>query len=274
MKLKIVGSGGMFQIPNPFCKCSVCEEARRKRGRYERLGSSLYIEDIKMLIDTPEDIGVACDRQNISEIKYLSISHKDPDHTRGMRIVEPLGYDCIADEGTPIPFIALNEVVNDINAWNGDGLYYYENVLKCISIHRTNYVRIGEIDLHLINNKTHRGNMTFYTISDGIKKAIYACCDVKPFVHNELYFDANILIIGLVSDNGILKDGSSLENAPFRDDMFTLDEIIEIKHKYRIKRIIVTHIDEYWGKSYAYYKEFEKNLDNIFFAYDGMEIIL
>ena len=91
MKLRIVGSGGMFQIPNPFCRCPICEEARLKRGRYERLGPSIYIEDIQMLIDTPEDIGVACDRQGVSEIKYLSISHKDPDHTRGMRIVEPLG---------------------------------------------------------------------------------------------------------------------------------------------------------------------------------------
>ena len=53
MKLKIIGSGGMFQIPNPFCKCPLCEDARIKRGRYERLGPSLYIEDIKMLIDTP-----------------------------------------------------------------------------------------------------------------------------------------------------------------------------------------------------------------------------
>ena len=75
MKLKIVGSGGMFLIPNPFCKCSVCQEARIKRGRYERLGPSLYIEDIGMLIDTPEDIAVACDRQNIfpSPTRILTI---------------------------------------------------------------------------------------------------------------------------------------------------------------------------------------------------------
>lgn len=274
MRLKIVGSGGMFQIPNPFCKCPLCEEARLKRGRYERLGPSLYIEDIKMLIDTPEDIGIACDRQGISEIEYLSISHKDPDHTRGMRIVEPLGYDCIADKGSPIRFVALPEVVDDINAWNGDGLYYYQNVLHCISINKTNYIKIGEIEVHLVNNKTHRGNMTFYVISENNKKVIYACCDVKPFVHNELYFDADVLIIGLVSDDGILKDGSCLENAPFKDDMFTIDEIMELKHKYRIKRVIVTHIDEYWGKSYNHYKEVEKSLDNIFFAYDGIEIVL
>lgn len=274
MKLKIVGSGGMFQIPNPFCKCPLCEEARIKRGRYERLGPSLYIEDIYMLIDTPEDIGVACDRQGISNIEYLSISHKDPDHTRGMRIVEPLGYNCITDEGTPIQFIALPEVIDDINAWNGDGLYYYESVLRCISINKTDYIKIGKIEIHLINNKTHRGNMTFYVICDGNKKAIYACCDVKPFVPNDLYFDADVLIIGLVSDNGILKDGTNLNSAPFKNDMFTLDEIVEMKQAYRIKRVIITHIDEYWGKSYTYYQEFEKTLDNISFAYDGMEIIL
>ena len=97
---------------------------------------------------------------------------------------------------------------------------------------------------------------------------------MKPFVPNELYFNADFLIIGLVSDNGILKDGSSLDVAPFREDMFTLDEITEIKNNYGIKNIIITHIDEYWGKSYAYYQEFEKSLDNIFFAYDGMEIVL
>ncbi len=274
MRLKVVGSGGMFQIPNPFCKCSICEEARLKKGRYERLGPSLYIEDIKMLIDTPEDIGVACERQGVSNIEYLSISHKDPDHTRGMRIVEPLGYNCITDKGTPIQFVALPEVIDDVNAWNGDGLYYYEDILKCITINKTNYVKINDIEVHLINNKTHRGNMTFYIISEGCKKVIYACCDVKPFLPNKLYFDADILIIGLVSDNSILKDGSNLEDAPFKDDMFTLDEIMEIKRTYRIKQVIVTHIDEYWGKSYAYYREFEKTLDGISFAYDGMEIVL
>lgn len=274
MKLKILGSGGMFTIPNPFCKCPICEEARHKRGRYQRLGPSLYIEDIQMLIDTPEDIAIACDRQGISKIRYLSISHKDPDHTRGMRIVEPLGYDCIADSGTPIPFIALPEVVDDINAWNGDGLFYYEGVLKCISIHRTNYIKIENIEVNLVNNKTHRGNMTFYVISSGGKKAIYACCDVKPFVPNDLYFDADVLILGLVSDDGVLKDGSHLEDAPFKGDVFTMDELMEIKHKYRIRRIVVTHIDEYWGKSYAHYQQLEETLDGISFAYDGMEIIL
>ena len=43
---------------------------------------------------------------------------------------------------------------------------------------------------------------------------------------------------------------------------------------YRMKKMVVPHIDEIWGKSYGYYNELEKKLDNIFFAYDGMEIIV
>lgn len=101
MKLKVVGSGGMSLIPSSFCNCRICEEARIKRGRYERLGPSLYIEDIKLLIDTPEDIAISCDRQNITELKYLSISHKDPDHTRGVHIVESIGFDWITEKSTP-----------------------------------------------------------------------------------------------------------------------------------------------------------------------------
>lgn len=73
LKLKIIGSGGMSIIPSSFCKCKICEEARRKGGRYERLGPSLYIDDIKMLIDTPEDIAVACNRQRICySLVYLN----------------------------------------------------------------------------------------------------------------------------------------------------------------------------------------------------------
>lgn len=115
LKLKIVGSGGMSIISSSFCKCKICQEARQKGGRYERLGPSLYIDDIKMLIDTPEEIAVACNRQNITEVKHLSISHSDPDHVKGMRIVEKIGYDFIQEKSMPIGFYALPEVIEDIN---------------------------------------------------------------------------------------------------------------------------------------------------------------
>jgi hypothetical protein len=273
MKLKIVGSGGMSIIPSSFCRCSICEEARQKGGRYERLGPSLFIDDIKMLIDTPEDIAVACNRQNISEVRHLSISHRDPDHVKGIRIIEKIGYDFITDTNTPIGFYALPEVVEDINRFNLDCLKYYGEVLNCINVNETSHVKIDHFEIDLINNNPDR-NITFYVIRENDKKVIYACCNPKPFAHHDLYFDADLLIISLVSDNGILNNGTKLADAPFKDEIFTLDEIIELRNYYRIKKIIVTHIDEMWGKSYGYYRELEKELDQISFAYDGMEIIV
>lgn len=65
-----------------------------------------------------------------------------------------------------------------------------------------------------------------------------------------------------------------MKDTPLKEEIFTLDEVVKLKNDYRIKKIIVTHIDEIWGKSYGYYSELEKKLDNIFFAYDGMEIIV
>lgn len=273
MKLKVVGSGGMSIIPSSFCTCKICEEAREKGGRYERLGPSLYIDDINLLIDTPEDIAVACNRQQISEVKHLSVSHRDPDHVKGIRLVEKIGYNYITGKSTPIDFYALPEVIRDINQMNLNCLKYYEDVLGCISVHETSHIKIAGFDIHLLNNNPER-NITFYVISQGRKKVVYACCNPKPFAHNDLYFDADVLIISMVSDDGILNDGTELKSSPFKDDIFTLDEVIEIKNHYRIKRVIITHIDEMWGKSYGYYCKLEEELDNVFFAYDGMEIVI
>lgn len=273
MKLKIIGSGGMSTIPSSFCKCKICEEARQKGGRYERLGPSLYIDDIKMLIDTPEDIAVACNRQNITKVKRLSISHSDPDHVRGIRIVEKIGCDFIKGTSAPIDFYALPEVIKDINLMNRDCFHYYGNVLHCISVNETSHIKTDNIEIDMINNNPKR-NITFYVIRENEKKAIYACCNPKPFADCDLYFDADCLIVGMVSDDGTLNDGTKLMDAPFKHEIFTLDEAIELKNHYRIKQLIVTHIDEIWGKSYGYYHEFEKKLDNILFAYDGMEIII
>ena len=41
---------------------------------------------------------------------------------------------------------------------------------------------------------------------------------------------------------------------------------MEIKHKYRIKQIIVTHIDEYWANHMLTIKKVEKSLDNVSFC--------
>ncbi|MCX0370259.1 hypothetical protein LIZ77_05670 [Clostridium perfringens] len=45
-----------------------------------------------------------------------------------------------------------------------------------------------------------------------------------------------------------------------------------MKNKYNIKRVIITHLEEDFGKSYDDYVELEKELAGIKFTYDGMKI--
>lgn len=62
------------------------------------------------------------------------------------------------------------------------------------------------------------------------------------------------------------------EDNLLRDELFTIGDIEELKNKYNIKRVIITHLEEDCGKSYDDYVELEKELDGIEFVYYGMKI--
>ena len=67
--------------------------------------------------------------------------------------------------------------------------------------------------------------------------------------------------------------GKACNNRLYRH-IRTFEKIIKNYFVIYDKQIIVTHIDEYWGKSYADYQKVEETLENVSFAYDGMEIVL
>lgn len=118
-------------------------------------------------------------------------------------------------------------------------------------------------------------HVAVFVISSNDKKIIYAPCDVKPFPKSEKFQDADVLIIGNTIVGETLKGGFVLnEDNPLRKELFTLDEIDTMRIQYDIKRVIITHLEEDWGKSYDDYKELEKELNLIQFAYDGLKIQL
>lgn len=278
MKLKIIGSGGCVALPKPLCKCRICKEARLKGHPYSRYGCSLFIEDLGMLIDTPEDITQAINYSELDEINYVLYSHVDPDHTLGMRVFEHIrlnwleiskGKECT----NPVNVLAMDHVMEDINSIKfklGSYLDYYENVRKLIirkSIESSIIIDGIKISFLKVNHAT------IFVFEKYDKKVIYAPCDVKPFPKDIIFEDADLLIIGNTVVGDKLKDGFILdENNPLRKELFTLDEIQNLKNNYGIKNVIITHLEEDWGKSYDDYIKLEKQYKNIKFAYDGMKI--
>lgn len=279
MKIKITGSGGCVSTPKPCCGCPVCKQAREKGFPYARTGCSLFIEDEKILIDTPEDINYSLNNARIDEVRYILYSHSDPDHTMGMRVIEQLKMDWLKlsvgwKNDNPIEVAALPVVLEDVKLQRtrfGSIMdYYTERRLITTKGIRCLEVNDLTIDLLPVDNTEH---VTVFVISKNGKKVIYAPCDVKPFPHSEKFYGADILIIGNTVVGDVLKNHFILKkDNPIRNELFVVEEILGLKAKYKIKEVIITHIEEDWGKTFDDYIELEKQYNHLKFAYDGMEI--
>ncbi|WP_434655333.1 MBL fold metallo-hydrolase [Thermoanaerobacterium thermosaccharolyticum] len=276
MKFIILGSGGCTAIPRPLCKCKICKEAREKGKPYSRFGCSLFLVDLKLLVDTPEDIVHALNYAGIQQVNSVLFSHIDPDHTLGMRVFEHMRLDWLQiSEGkecsNPIDVFAMDHVMSDVNSIGskfGSYLDYYENIRNIIKRKVvSNFVYLDDIKITFI-----KANLaTVFVFEQGKRRVIYAPCDVKPFPNNDIFKGADIMIIGNTIIGEILKDGFILkENSSLRDELFSMNEIEQLRNEYGIKKVIITHIEEDWGKSYDDYLELQKLYKDIVFAYDGM----
>ncbi|MCM1231116.1 MAG: hypothetical protein NC245_01040 [Muribaculum sp.] len=281
MNVIILGSGGCVSTPRACCSCRVCTEARQKGFPYARTGCSLFIEDVNILIDTPEDINASLNNAGIQKVEHILYSHSDPDHTMGMRVIEQLKMDWLAASvgkkpDNPIEIASLPAILEDVKKQGtryGSALEYYEaKGLVCTRGIRALKKDNIAVELIPVDDQEH---VTIFVISSNGKKIIYAPCDVKPFPQSKVFQGADVLIIGNTIVGDILKDGFILDaDNPLRKELFTLDEVDLIRRQYGIQEVIVTHLEEDWGRSYDDYKELERELNGIHFAYDGLRIQL
>ena len=131
------------------------------------------------------------------------------------------------------------------------------------------------IPLTICDYDREEGTVTIFVFEQNGKKLIYAPCDVKPFPNSRLFNDADYLIIGNTIIGNNLKNNFYLtKNNPLNLELFSFEEVLEIKAKYNIQNVVFTHLEEDWGKSYDDYLNLEKECIAVKFAYDGMTIEL
>lgn len=286
MNFLVLGSGGCTVIPRPGCSCAICEEARQKGIPYARTGPSLFLEDIHVVFDTPEDIHHQLNRENIKMVDSIFYTHWHPDHTMGMRVVEQMNMYFLAwffegkEPAKKISICALSEVLRDIKGIKnqyGSYLEYYEDngLVSLVGLEAEIPFTVGDIEIIPVPVEHPTFMSTVYVIACDGKKVGYAPCDSRPLPVHGLLEDLDVLFIGDVVPGEKLKDGYTLlENNMLRDEVYTMDELVEIITSYNIKKTIVVHIEEEWGRSFDEYKEIEKKYKkfNIEFAFDGMRV--
>ena len=283
MELIILGSGGSTTIPRPGCDCKVCSEARIKGKPYARSGPSMFVKDVNLLFDTPEEIATQLNRERINALDYIFYTHWHPDHTFGMRIVERMykfWLDMFVRGNKPkhkVKVYAVHAVMEDLKSMGyrgGSFFTYYEKsgLIETIELADEEEVDIRGFKITPFEVQTTYNPSTVFLIQKKEKRVVYAPCDVKPFPQSRQLESLDHLIIGSFHLEGPLKEGIEIppENE-LRRELFSPTEIQELATRLKAKKTIVTHIEEEWGKNYDEYKNLEKEY-NLSFAYDGMRI--
>jgi phosphoribosyl 1,2-cyclic phosphate phosphodiesterase len=280
MRWTILGSGGCMVIPKPLCQCQVCREARKKGVPYSRTGSSAFLHDINLLIDTPAEIIGQLNRTSIKRIEYLTFSHLDPDHIEGFRMVEQLTLDFRTWRAYPKKQVCLvlpeqlNERLGKITTQYGPVIEHYR---------RSGFLRIrlfGEtisldgVDVTAIPVDRDSQIAFIYVFKKDGRRVVYAPCDIKPFpTHRDEVQNADLLII----QPGIFETGlkHSFKYPPehvSRSTLYTFEETLKLASQINAKKTVFVHLEEYWNRSYDDYLALEAIHPRVRFAYDGMQI--
>ena len=75
-----LGTGAAEMIPDPFCRCPICADAR-KNPAHVRLRSMLLLDE-KNLIDFGPDLGAACAKYalDLTGLERIFVTHTHQDH--------------------------------------------------------------------------------------------------------------------------------------------------------------------------------------------------
>ncbi len=280
MKLTILGSGGCMVIPKPLCRCRVCREAREKGIPYARGGPAAYLHDANLLIDAPAEIAAQLNRERIPNVDYLMLTHLDPDHVEGLRVVEQMTLDfrtwraysdkCI----TLLLPAALEAPLRRIATQYGPALDHY---IKGGFLRREifeNTAWVGEMSVTAVPIDSGGLPVFIYVYEKAGRKLVYAPCDIKPFPEERPEVrDADLLVI----QPGIFETGlrHGFRYPPghiSRRSLYTFEETLELARRIGAKQTVFTHLEEYWHRSYDDYQRLEKGHAGVRFAYDGLKL--
>ena len=280
MKWTILGSGGCAVIPKPLCQCRVCKEARKKGIPYARSGPAAFLHDIDLLLDTPAEIIAMLNRSGIRQINYLVLSHLDPDHVEGLRVVEQIALDFRTWRAYPDKQICLLlpeelcDSIGNLRSQYGPVIdFYRESGFIDLRFFRDS-IQIKDVKITSI--PVDRGNQTafVYIFERSGHKVVYAVCDIKPFPvnRNEVYNPDLLVLQPGIFGKG-LKHGFKYPPGHIsRKTLYTFEQSMQLAQHINAEKTVFVHLEEYWNKSYGDYCAIEAKYKGIHFAYDGMKL--
>ncbi len=228
----------------------------------------MIIEDLGVLFDTPEDIRLQLNRENIKKVDYVFYTHWHPDHTIGVRVFEHICWNFKTNKPERIIKVYMPEgVYEDLKAHSLSEMFDYFEKTGVIEIKRINEKdKIKIKDVIIQSHKLAEKNTWCYSISYKNKKVLYAPCDIMhfPIKHEFSDFDLFILEFG----------APEIKEVANHEGITDFYEILEVIKRLNPKKVIFTHIEENRNMNQNDLKKFLSNFKEFDFeaAYDGMKI--
>ncbi len=280
MRLTILGSGGCMVIPKPLCRCRVCREAREKGIPYARGGPAAFLHDVNLLIDTPAEIAAQLNRENIRRIDYLMLTHLDPDHIEGLRVVEQMTLDFRTWLAYPEKQITLllpeplEAPLRRIATQYGPAIdHYVDSGFLDLRLFR-DITRVEEVNITAVLIKNGPRPVFIYIYEKDGRKIVYAPCDIKPFPEHRMELhNADILVIQPgIFETGLRHGFRYPPDHISRKTLYTFQETLALAGRIRARQTVFVHLEEYWHRSYDDYQLLEKKHAGVRFAWDGLTL--
>lgn len=283
------GTGAAEGIPDPFCRCYLCEYARKHGGKDVRTRSMFRVSK-EMTIDLGPDVFLQSFRWgDLVDLEHVLITHTHEDHFAPMvcsllkmataRPEKPVNYYLVGDAFDVVPLMRGNKIFmkGALGRMEEDGL---------IVFHQLQYGQeytIGDCKVvplrghHFGNMGENSANYLIY-LQDG--KCIYYGLDTGKYEQDTIDYLKNCKVDILVSECTF----GNAEDTYYDPGHLSYTTCIEMIEKLRAQntlaedcQIYLTHINHLHT---AYHEKLQKMFNNTGLpyrfqvAYDGMQIEL
>ena len=273
MEMNLLGSGGVLPIPRPCCPCPLCTKARAAGFESWQTGPSLYAYGAQLLFDTPEDIRIQLNRENIQNVRHILWTHWHPDHTQGMRVIEQITKR--RPETMPIDVYIAGEQLDMLIKYGcGNMLRYFEKE-GLVRIHDFFHRQALQFDgLHVTPILIEKTRGYYFLLEDAQgKRCVYAPCEYHGLTVPELVRDVDVLITHCLW----FEDPRIGHGVDFSDSEDSFEQMLEHAGQMNARKIVVMHMEESFGSTPEELNAAAKIAypnHEIVFAREGMRISL
>ncbi|MBN1964431.1 MAG: hypothetical protein JW910_07280 [Anaerolineae bacterium] len=289
MRIEFLGTAGAITTPRPGCACRICAEARGRGIPYSRMGPAIFVHGPDLLIDTPEEIGLALNRANIRRVAAATFSHWHPDHTAGLRIFEALNlrlWDWPMHNDTTLVYLPAG-VKSDFAVHHGLGerLDWLENrfglVRQEVVPEGESFALEGGVMVEPFRLPVADTNVYAFILTEGTRRVLIAPDELIGWQPGaDLgHFDVAILPTGLFEFDPFTGERRIPAAHPVLQHEATFRQTLTMVRALDADRVFFVHIMESDGNSYDDLLRLQRHLlaeqpdlPPITFAFDRLQI--